>query len=129
MLIWLWDLLLRGRTFIEARIVQELNDLRREHSLLDLRDHLHYPFLDHGLRSLLLLMLMLLLSVVYLIRGLHLVSLALPMRGRPIYHFLGNVMIRNDLRGIKLILDGWEEFPICPTPTMHVVIVVCAMSR
>jgi hypothetical protein len=125
----LWDLLRRGRTFVEARIVQELNDLRGEYGLLDLRDHLHYPFLDHGLRSMLLLMLLLLLSVVYLIRGLHLVCLPLPLRGRPGRFFMGTVMIPSDLRGIQLVLDGWEEFPICPTPTMHVVVVMGAMSR
>jgi len=96
----LWDLLWRRRTFVEARIVQELYDLRREYGLLDLRDYLHYPFLDHGLRCMLLLMLLLLLGVVYLIRGLHLVSLPLPLRGRPRRLFMGTVMIPSDLRGI-----------------------------
>ena len=95
-----WDLLRRRWTFVEARIVQELNDLGREHGLLDLRDHLHYPFFDHGLRRMLLLMLLLLLSVVYLIRGLHLVCLPLPLRGRPSPLFMGTVMIPSDLRGI-----------------------------
>ena len=56
------DLLWRGWTFIKPRIVQELNYLGREHGLLDLWDHLDYPFLDHGLRLLLIL-----LRVVYLI--------------------------------------------------------------
>jgi hypothetical protein len=92
-----WDLLRRGWAFIEARIVQEFDDLGREHSFLDLWDHLHYPFLDHGLRLMLLLMLLLLLSVVYLIRGLHLVCLPLPLRGRPGRLFMGHVMIPNDL--------------------------------
>ena len=127
-----WGLLLWGWTFIEASIVQELNDLRREYGLLDLRYHLYYPFLDHGLLRLLLLMLLVLLSVVYLIRGLHLVSMGLPMRSRPTHLFLGNVMIINNLRGIQLVLDSWEEFPICPTPSsvvVHVVVVAGAVSR
>jgi hypothetical protein len=93
-------LLRRGWAFIEARIVQELNDLWREYGLLDLRDHLHYPFLDHGLRSMLLLILLFFLSVVYLIRGLHLFCLPLPLRGRPRRLFMRTVMIPSDLRDV-----------------------------
>jgi len=95
-----WDLLRRGWAFIEARIVQELDDLGREHSLLDLWDHLHYPFLDHGLRRMLLLMLLLLLSVVYLIRRLNFFCMPLPLRDRPGRLFMGTHMIPSDLRGI-----------------------------
>ena len=97
LLSWLWHLLRRGWAFIESRIVQELHDLWREYGLLDLRDHLHYPFLDHGLRSLLLLMLVLLLSIVNLIRGLHLLSRPLPMSSRPTDLFMGKVITPNDL--------------------------------
>jgi len=121
---WLWDLLWRGWTLIKSRIVQELNDLGWEHGLLDLRDHLHYPFLDHGLRLLLIL-----LRVIYFIRGLHLFCLALPLTSRPSSNHYLFLVTPSYLRVIQLVLDSWEELTVCPTTPMHVVVVMCAMRR
>ena len=64
LLLWWW-------TLIEAGVVKEFHYFRREHSLFDLRDHLHDPFFDHGLGRLLLLLVT--LRIVDLISGLHLV--------------------------------------------------------
>lgn len=117
-------MLWRGWTLIKPRIVQELNDLGREHGLLDLRDHLHYPFLDHGLRLLLIL-----LRVIYLIRGLHLFCLGLPLTSRPPRNHHLFLLTPSDLRVIQLVLDSWEELTVCPTTPMHVVVIIRTVRR